>query len=81
MRAWVMAVMLLAPAPRVAAAQGADEAAVARDLTAVIALQGLPCGRVVSARRLGDNDYAVTCQDGNRYRVTVREGRVVVEKQ
>lgn len=53
-----------------------------RDLTAVIALQGLPCGQVVSATAQGENDFLVTCQDGNRYRVAVNaEGRVVVEKR
>ncbi len=58
-------------------AQDISEAA---DLTAVIALNGQPCGRVVSAQKRGDNDYVATCEDGNRYRVYVREGRVVVEK-
>jgi hypothetical protein len=54
---------------------------VARDLTAVIALQGLPCGQVVSAIQQGEDDYVASCQDGNRYRVFVNaEGRVVVEK-
>jgi hypothetical protein len=54
---------------------------VARDLTAVIALQGLPCGTVVSATQQGDDDYVASCEDGNRYRVFVNaDGRVVVEK-
>ncbi len=52
----------------------------AEDLTAVIALQAKPCGRVVNAEKRGENDYVATCQDGNRYRVYVRDGRVVVEK-
>jgi hypothetical protein len=53
-----------------------------KDLTAVIALQGLPCGQVVSATEQGENDFLATCQDGTRYRVSVNaEGRVVVEKQ
>ena len=52
-----------------------------KDLTAVIALQGLPCGQVVSATKKGDDDYVVSCQDGNRYRVVVNaDGRVVVQK-
>lgn len=64
-----------------AANDGADEAA-AKDMTAVIALQGLPCGQVVRADKKGENDYLATCADGNRYRVTVSaEGRVVVVKQ
>ena len=61
------------------AAQG-QEISDAEDLTAVIALQAKPCGRVVNAEKRGENDYVATCQDGNRYRVYVRDGRVVVEK-
>lgn len=54
---------------------------VAKDLTAVIALQGLPCGQVVSVAQKGENDYVASCQDGNRYRVLVdANGRVVVSK-
>lgn len=52
----------------------------AADLTAVIALQGKPCGRVVSAEKRGENDFIATCQDGNRYHVFVRDGRVVIEE-
>jgi hypothetical protein len=67
--------------PVLAADSAADEAA-ARDMTAVIALQGLPCGQVLRAERKGDNDYLASCADGNRYRVTVNaEGRVIVVKQ
>jgi hypothetical protein len=62
-------------------AQAAEDPAVLRDLTAVIALQGQPCGQVVSASQQGDNDYVASCQDGNRYRVFVKEGRVLVQKQ
>ena len=55
---------------------------VLKDLTAVIALQGLPCGQVVGATRQGESDYIASCQDGNRYRVfTNAEGRVLVQKQ
>lgn len=55
---------------------------VAQDLTAVIALQGLPCGKVVSVRQQGENDYIASCEDGNRYRVFVNaDGRVIAEKQ
>jgi hypothetical protein len=53
-----------------------------KDLTSTIALLGLPCGQVVSAKRLGDNDYLATCTDKNRYRVYVNaKGRVVAEKR
>ncbi|MEO7741407.1 MAG: hypothetical protein ABIR98_00540 [Usitatibacter sp.] len=51
------------------------------DLAAVIALQGKPCGEVVSYTVQGDNDFLATCKDGNRYRVRVKDGRVVVEKK
>lgn len=58
------------------------EVPVAKDLTAVIALQGLPCGNVVSVKQQGENDYIATCEDGNRYRVFVNaDGRVIAEKQ
>jgi hypothetical protein len=50
------------------------------DLTAVIALNGKPCGKVVSAMKRGENDYVATCEDGNRYRVYIKDGRVIVEK-
>ena len=64
-----------------AADDAASEVTVARDLAAVIALQGLPCGQVVSATQQGEDDYVASCLDGNRYRVFVNdEGRVVVEK-
>lgn len=54
----------------------------AKDLTSTIALLGLPCGKVVSAQRLKDNDYIATCQDKNRYRVFINDqGRVVAQKQ
>jgi hypothetical protein len=60
----------------------ADDAALLKDLTSVIALLGLPCGKVVSAKPLKDNDHIATCQDGNRYRVFINaEGRVVAQKQ
>jgi hypothetical protein len=62
--------------------RAADDAALLKDLTSVIALLGLPCGQVVSATRLKDNDHIATCRDGNRYRVFINaEGRVVAQKQ
>jgi hypothetical protein len=48
----------------------------------VIALNGLPCGEVVSVTTRADNDYLASCKDGNRYHVFLNaEGRVIVEKQ
>jgi hypothetical protein len=63
------------------AAHGADDPKERQDLTAVIALNGQPCGEVVSYVVNGDNDYVATCKDGHRYHVYVKDGRVVVEKQ
>ena len=62
--------------------RAADEVPLLKDLSAVIALLGLPCGQVVSAKKLKDNDHIATCKDGNRYRVFVNaDGRVVADKQ
>jgi hypothetical protein len=59
----------------------ASEVPVAADLAAVIALQGMPCGKVVSASQQGPDDYVASCEDGNRYRVFVNaDGRVIVER-
>jgi hypothetical protein len=64
------------------AANPANDVSVTKDLTAVIALQGMPCGEVVSATKRGENDYLAACKDGNRYRVFQNaEGRVIVEKK
>lgn len=79
--AMVAAAMMSYPGTSHAAEDAASDVTVTQDLTAVIALQGLPCGRVVSAAQVGADDYTATCEDGNRYRVFVNaEGRVVVEK-
>ena len=59
----------------------ADDETLMKDLTAVIALQSLPCGQVVEVKTQAENDYAVTCKDKNKYRVYLNDkGRVVVEK-
>jgi len=73
----VLACALLLPLPLLAASDPAQ----LRDLAAVIALQGLPCGEVTSYEVKGDRDFVATCKDGNKYRVFVNaEGRVVVRK-
>ena len=80
LQAWALTISMLAffAAPSLAA----DDAATRKDLAAVIALQGLPCGEVVGVKTQGDNDYIATCKNGNRYHVfTNSTGRVVVEKQ
>lgn len=70
----VVAAFFSGPAP------AADE--LSKDLTSTIALLGLPCGQVVSSKRLGDNDYLATCSNKMRYRVYMNaQGRVVAQKQ
>jgi hypothetical protein len=59
-----------------------DEEALKKDLTAVIALHGKPCGQVIAVKVLAESDYAASCQDGHKYRVYLNaEGRVLVEEQ
>ena len=59
-----------------------DDEALKKDLTAVIALHGQPCGQVVAVEVLAENDYAASCKDGNKYHVFLNaEGRVIVEPQ
>jgi len=77
----ILAALLLIMAVVARPTPAQEDPAVLRDLTSVIVLQGQPCGQVVSAAKQGDNDYIASCQDGNRYRVFVRDGRVVVQKQ
>ena len=76
MRSFLFALACL---PLLAAA--ADDPRQRQDLTAVIALQGKPCGEVTAYTVNGDNDFTATCKDGNRYRVYVKDGRVTVEKK
>ncbi|MBE2242310.1 MAG: hypothetical protein IAE86_06110 [Burkholderiaceae bacterium] len=79
-RSWIL-VALLATTITLPS-RAAEDAAVLKDLTAVIALLGLPCGQVVSAKRLKDDDHIATCKDGKRYRVFINaEGRVVAQRQ
>jgi hypothetical protein len=79
-KAWALMIVMTAfftePSP------AAEDAALLKDMTSVIALLGLPCGQVVSVIKKGDNDHIASCQDGNRYRVFLNaEGRVVAQKQ
>lgn len=79
MTALVFSLFVLA-APLVAQQQDTDE--LKKDLTAVIALQGMPCGEVTSVTVLKQNDYAASCKDGNKYRVYENDkGRIIVEKR
>jgi hypothetical protein len=74
----LLVVAVLAAAPTAAE----DDETLKKDLTAVIALHGLPCGQVVAVKVQAENDFAASCKDGNKYRVYLNPaGRVVVEKQ
>ena len=74
-------VFTLATATGCSASMAADDPGMGKDLSATIALQGLPCDKVVDSKRNGDSDYTATCKDGNRYHVFVNpQGRVVVQK-
>ena len=76
--AQLLLVLLFVAVPSFAA----DDEALKKDLTAVIALQGLPCGEVVAVTVQAESDFAVSCKDANKYRVYLNaEGRVVVDKQ
>lgn len=67
--------------PGIAMAQEND-AKVKKDLKTVLALQGKTCNEITGLENLGENDYLVTCKDGNRYRIRVNEDdRVVIEEQ
>jgi hypothetical protein len=78
---WKSALALTAVTLSYAAVVAADDASMSKDLGATIALQGMPCDKVVASKRNGDSDYNATCKDGNRYHVFVDAGgRVVVKK-
>jgi len=82
MRKRIMEWMLIAALAALAASPSLAADTLSKDLTSTIALLGLPCGKVVSAQRLGDNDYLATCSNRMRYRVYVNaQGRVVAEKR
>jgi hypothetical protein len=71
-----VAVLLVAPS------SAQDDEALKKDLTAVIALHGLPCGEVVSVKVLADSDYDASCKDGNKYHVYLNaQGRVIVDPE
>ena len=81
-RALVIALSLFAAASLAAPSFADDEEAMKKDLTAVIALQGLPCGEVIAVKVQADSDFLASCKDGNKYRVYMNAtGRVLVEKQ
>ena len=81
-RILVLTQMLLLAAFAAVPSFADDDEALKKDLTAVIALHGLPCGEVVAVKVLAESDYAASCKDGNKYHVYLNAaGRVVVEEQ
>jgi len=81
-RAVILAHSLFVAAFLAVQSSGADDEALKKDLTAVIALQGLPCGEVVVVTVQAENDYAVACRDDHKYHVYLNAaGRVVVDAQ
>jgi hypothetical protein len=78
----ILAYAVLLAGSQAAPSFAQDEEALRKDLTAVIALHGQPCGEVVGVKVQKENDYLASCKDGNRYRVYENDkGRVVVDKQ
>ena len=76
-----ISLLVLVVAVAAAAVAAAEDSSMGKDLGATIALQGMPCDKVVDAKRNADSDYTATCRDGNRYHVFVdASGRVVVQK-
>jgi hypothetical protein len=49
----------------------AQDPALFRTLGYTIMAQGLPCGKVVSARAKPDRGHIALCADGSRYRISV----------
>lgn len=78
----ISATIFLVAALTAGSSPAAEDVALLKDLTSVILLLGLPCGKVVKATKQGDNDHIAVCSNGARYRVYVNaEGRVVAEKK
>ena len=73
---------LLLPATVVLSSTAFASGNVSKDLQAVIALQGKPCGAVQSTVKISHNDYIASCSNGKRYRVSMSaSGRVYVREQ
>jgi aminoglycoside phosphotransferase len=50
-------------------ARSADDAALNKELTALLGAQHLPCGKIVNISTQADRDYLVSCQDGSNYQI------------
>jgi hypothetical protein len=78
----VLALGILLSAASPGSSRAAEDAALLKDMTAVIAALGLPCGQVVGVVTRSENEHIATCKNGNRCRVYLdAAGRVVAEKQ
>jgi len=61
---------LLAAGP-VLAREEVTDPKVLEDLATVLTLQGYGCGKARKAIKLRQNDYEVTCRNGDEYRVKI----------
>jgi hypothetical protein len=76
--AWVVAIFV--PTLSGLPALAADDPALSKDLTSVIASQGLPCGKVVRINTQADRDYLVACQDGSNYQIVANaQGKLAAQ--
>jgi len=74
-----LAILIVAGSVSTAFAQD-NEAQVRKDLQAVLALKGKACGQITRLETLGENDYAVECDNGRKYRVRIdANDRVIIE--
>jgi len=56
----------------------ADDPALGKSLTSVLASQGLACGKVTKIRTQADGDYLVACQDGSNYQIVAdAQGKLI----
>jgi hypothetical protein len=56
----------------------ADDPALGKNLTSVLASQGLACGKVTKIRTQADGDYLVACQDGSSYQIVAdAQGKLI----
>jgi len=62
-------VVLLAVPLFATPALAADQAALDKELAALLAAQNLPCGKIVHISTQAERDYLVTCKDGNSYQI------------
>jgi hypothetical protein len=74
--AWTFVISLLKLSAPPAFA--ADDAALAKDLTAVITSQGFVCAKVIKISKQADTDYLVGCQEGSNYEIVAdAQGKLV----